>query len=122
LVRGAAGVVVAGREVEPWAGRWSLSVDDGLNWLWKLAKWYRQQFTGRVVAITGSVGKTTTPLMIDAVFRATFDGTTSQQNFNNHVGVPLSLIRLEPEHRYAAIELGASAVGEIAKLAELCRP
>jgi len=122
LVRGAAGVVVAGREVEPWAGRWSLSVDDGLNALWKLAKWYRQQFTGRVVAITGSVGKTTTRLMIDAVLRAKSAGTTSPQNFNNHLGVPLSLIRLEREHRYAAIELGASAAGEIAKLAELCRP
>jgi len=122
LVRGAAGVVVAGREIEPWAGRWALSVDDGLSALWKLAGWHRQQFTGQVVAITGSVGKTTTRLMIDSVLRSKFAGTTSPQNFNNHVGVPLSLIRLEREHRYAAIELGASAAGEIAKLAELCRP
>src|SRR5262245_18466404 len=122
LVRGAAGVVVAGREIEPWAGRWALAVDDGLAALWKLAAWYRQQFAGQVVAITGSVGKTTTRLMIDSVLRSKFTGTTSPKNFNNHVGVPLSLIRLEREHRYAAVELGASAVGEIAKLAELCRP
>jgi UDP-N-acetylmuramoyl-tripeptide--D-alanyl-D-alanine ligase len=122
LVRGTAGVVVAGREIEPWAGRWALVVDDGLSALWRLAAWYRQQFTGQVVAITGSVGKTTTRLMIDSVLKSKFAGTTSPQNFNNHVGVPLSLIRLEPEHRYAAIELGASSVGEIARLAELCRP
>ena len=122
LVRGAAGVVVAGREIEPWAGRWAISVDDGLVALWKLAAWHRQQFSGQVVAITGSVGKTTTRLLIDTVLRSKYAGTTSPQNFNNHVGVPLSLIRIEPEHRYAAIELGASAAGEIAKLSELCRP
>jgi len=122
LVRGASGIVVAGREVEPWAGRWALSVDDGLAALWRLAAWYRQQFAGAVIAMTGSVGKTTTRLMIDAVLRSKFAGTTSPRNFNNHVGVPLSLIRIKSEHRYAAIELGASATGEIAKLAELCRP
>jgi UDP-N-acetylmuramoyl-tripeptide--D-alanyl-D-alanine ligase len=87
-----------------------------------LAAWHRQQFAGQVVAITGSVGKTTTRLMIDSVLRSKFAGTASPQNFNNHIGVPLSLIRLEREHHYAAIELGASAAGEIAKLAELCRP
>src|SRR6266496_2165739 len=80
LVRGAAGVVVAGREVEPWAGRWSLSVDDTLAALWRLAAWHRQQFAGQVVAITGSVGKTTTRLMIDAVLQSKFSGTTSPQN------------------------------------------
>jgi len=122
LVRGASGVVVAGRDVEPWAGRWSLRVDDSLKALWSLAAWQRKQFGGQVVAVTGSVGKTTTRLMIDTVLGSKFVGTTSPHNYNNHVGVPLSMLRLEPEHHYAALELGASANGEIGKLAALCRP
>src|SRR6478736_2993744 len=83
LVRGAAGVVVTGRDVEPWPGRGSLRVDDCLGALWKLAAWHRNQFTGRVVAVTGSVGKTTARLMIDAVLRSKFTGLTSPQNYNN---------------------------------------
>jgi UDP-N-acetylmuramoyl-tripeptide--D-alanyl-D-alanine ligase len=122
LVRGASGVVVAGRDVEPWAGRWSLRVEDGLNALWALAAWQRRQFAGQVVAVTGSVGKTTTRLMIDTVLCSKFSGTTSPHNYNNNIGVPLSLLRLEREHQYAALELGASGPGEIEKLAQLCRP
>jgi UDP-N-acetylmuramoyl-tripeptide--D-alanyl-D-alanine ligase len=122
LVRGASGVVVAGRNVEPWAGRWSLRVEDGLQALWSLADWQRRQFAGRVIAVTGSVGKTTTRLMIDAVLRSKFSGVTCPHNYNNEIGVPMSLLRLEREHRYAALELGASAAGEIGKLATLCRP
>lgn len=121
LVRGASGVVTQ-RDVEPWAGRWSICVADSLRSLWALAHWHRQQFTGSVVGVTGSVGKTTTRLMIDTVLGSKFSGITSPHNYNNHVGVPLSLLRLEQEHRYAALELGASAKGEIAKLANLCRP
>ena len=122
LMRGAAGVVVAGRDVEPWAGRWSLRVDDALQALSTLAAWHRSQFNGRVVAVTGSVGKTTTRLMIDTVLRSKFCGITSPQNYNNHIGLPLSLLRLERDQKYAALELGASASGEIEKLAGLCRP
>ncbi len=93
-----------------------------LQALCSLALWQRRQFGGRVVAVTGSVGKTTTRLMIDTVLRSKFAGITSPHNYNNHVGVPLSMLRLEPDHDYAALELGASAAGEIAKLAGLCRP
>src|SRR5262245_227932 len=122
LVRGAAGVVVAGREIEPWAGRWALAVDDGLEALWTLAAWNRRQFRGTAIAVTGSVGKTTTRLMIDAVLASKFAGSTSPHNYNNQIGLRLSLLRLKRDDRYAALELGASAAGEIAKLSELCRP
>ncbi|HEY2881603.1 MAG TPA: UDP-N-acetylmuramoyl-tripeptide--D-alanyl-D-alanine ligase [Pirellulales bacterium] len=122
LVRGASGVVVGGRDVEPWPGHWSLTVDDGLAALTNLAAWQRRQFNGRVIAVTGSVGKTTARRMIDTVLSAKFSGTTSPRNFNNHVGVPLSMLQWEPEHDYAALELGASAAGEIDQLARLCRP
>jgi UDP-N-acetylmuramoyl-tripeptide--D-alanyl-D-alanine ligase len=122
LVRGASGVIVAGRDVTPWAGRWSLRVNDSLRSLWTLAAWHRQQFAGRMIAVTGSVGKTTTRMMIDAVLGSKFCGTTSPKNYNNHVGLPLSLLRLEQGHRYAAVELGANGPNEINKLTQLCRP
>ncbi len=113
LVRGASGVVVAGRHVEPWAGRWSLQVDDALIALWLLARWHRLQFTGDVVAVTGSVGKTTTRLAIDAVLGWKYPGITSPRNYNNQLGVPLSLLRLDKDHRYAALELGAARRGKL---------
>ncbi len=91
LVRGASGVVVAGRDVEPWREDGRCVVDDGLQALCSLAAWQRRQFSGRVVAVTGSVGKTTTRLMIDTVLRSKFAGMTSPHNYNNHVGVPLSM-------------------------------
>jgi UDP-N-acetylmuramoyl-tripeptide--D-alanyl-D-alanine ligase len=122
LVRGASGVVVSGRTVEPWAGRWSLEVDNGLDALRNLASWHRNQFTGTMIGVTGSVGKTTTRLMIDCVLGSKFPGTTSPQNYNNHVGVPLSLLQLEPHHRYGVLELAASGPHEIGTLAALCQP
>jgi UDP-N-acetylmuramoyl-tripeptide--D-alanyl-D-alanine ligase len=122
LVRGASGVVVANRDIEPWPGRWSLRVEDGLAALTAVAAWHREQFDGRMVAVTGSVGKTTCRLMIDCVLRSKFRGTTSPQNFNNHIGVPLSLLQVDDGHDYAALELGANGSGEIEKLAALCRP
>jgi UDP-N-acetylmuramoyl-tripeptide--D-alanyl-D-alanine ligase len=122
LVRGASGVVVSGRMVEPWAGRWSLQVENGLDALWNVAAWHRRQFSGTLIGVTGSVGKTTTRLMIDCVLRSKFPGITSPHNYNNHVGVPLSLLRLESHHHYGVLELAASGPHEIGRLASLCEP
>ena len=122
FVRGASGVVLSGRRVEPWAGRWALEVNDSFEALWRLAAWSRQQFTASLVAVTGSVGKTTTRRMIDCVLGSRLAGTTSPRNFNNHIGVPLSLLNLERWHQYAAIELAATAPGEIRQLAQLAKP
>ncbi len=122
LMRGALGVVVAGRRVQPWAGRWSLEVNDGLESLWRLAAWNRQRLSAPLVAVTGSVGKTTTRRMIDAVLASRLCGATSPKNYNNHIGVPLSLLGLERWHRYAVVELGATGSGEIRRLARLAQP
>jgi UDP-N-acetylmuramoyl-tripeptide--D-alanyl-D-alanine ligase len=122
FMRGASGAVVAGRRVEPWAGRWSLEVDNSLESLWQIAAWSRRKFSAPLVAVTGSVGKTTTRRMIDAVLASRLSGTTSPKNYNNHIGVPLSLLRLERWHQYAVVELGATAPGEIRRLAQLARP
>ncbi|HEX4146355.1 MAG TPA: UDP-N-acetylmuramoyl-tripeptide--D-alanyl-D-alanine ligase [Pirellulales bacterium] len=120
--RRAAGVVVAGRYVQPAPACWSLEVDDAAAALTRLARWNRDRFTGRVVAVTGSVGKTTTRQMIHAVLGEALHGSASPRNYNNHLGVPLSLFELAPNHDYAVLEVAASRPGEIDTLAELVRP
>jgi UDP-N-acetylmuramoyl-tripeptide--D-alanyl-D-alanine ligase len=120
--RGAAGTIVSQKYVKPGPGCWSLQVDDSRQSLLKLATWNRARYSGRVVAVTGSVGKTTTRQMIRAVLERQFRGTTSPKNYNNHVGVPLSMTALDPRHQFGVLELAASAPGEIGSLAELCQP
>ena len=119
--RGAAGAVVS-QPVEVPPDRWVLEVDDTQKALWDFAKYKRSQFTGNVIAVAGSVGKTTTRQMIHTVLQSRFRGTASPRNYNNNVGTPLSMLQIEPDHEYAVLELGASARGEIAQLAELCAP
>lgn len=121
FAKGAAGVVV-NREVEPPADRWAVFVDDPLEALWQLAAWVRQQFPGQVVAVTGSVGKTMTRSMIQAVLSQRYRGTASPKNYNNHVGVPLSLLALDADFDFAVIEIGSNQPGEVAELAELVQP
>lgn len=122
FARGAEGIVVSRRYIEPWAGRWSVEVDDTQQALWRLAGAVRERFAGTVIGVTGSVGKTTTRQMIDTVLAKAWQGSASPNNFNNHVGVPLSMLDWNLEDDYSVVELGASHAGEIAALAGLCRP
>jgi UDP-N-acetylmuramoyl-tripeptide--D-alanyl-D-alanine ligase len=119
--RGAAGAIVD-KPVDFPADRWTIEVDNTQRALWQWAEAIRRQSTGTVIAVTGSVGKTTTRQMIHTVLAARLRGTASPRNYNNHLGVPLSMLAIEPGHDYAVLELGASSPGEIATLAELCRP
>ncbi|MFH1842892.1 MAG: UDP-N-acetylmuramoyl-tripeptide--D-alanyl-D-alanine ligase [bacterium] len=84
--------------------------------------WRRAQDQVKLVAVTGSNGKTTTKDFIAAFFRAAGAGHTTQGNLNNELGVPLTVLGLRPEHRLAVVEMGASAAGDIAKLAAIARP
>ena len=122
LRRGAQGVIVSQRRVEPWAGTFVLEVPESKLALWQLADWNRRRCEASVIAVTGSVGKTTTRQMIDTVLRPAGDGMASPQNYNNDIGVPLSLLSMLPEHDYAVIELAATARGEIDALARLAAP
>jgi UDP-N-acetylmuramoyl-tripeptide--D-alanyl-D-alanine ligase len=97
-------------------------VADTLTALMDLARWHRQRQDLLVVGVTGSVGKTTTREMIHAALAAGFAGTRSPRNFNNHVGLPLSILEIERRHEFAVLELGASAVGEIRDLAAVAQP
>jgi UDP-N-acetylmuramoyl-tripeptide--D-alanyl-D-alanine ligase len=87
-----------------------------------LARHVRQQWGGPLVAITGSMGKTTTKEMIAALLSTQFQVLKSQGNLNNHFGLPLTLLGLEPSHEVAVVELAMSAPGEIARLAQIAEP
>lgn len=87
-----------------------------------LAAEVRRRWGGPLVAVTGSAGKTTTKEMIAAALATRLRVLKSEGNLNNQYGVPLSLLRLEPEHQAGVFELGMSRAGEIAALARLARP
>ena len=90
-----------------------------------IARHWREKFTLPVIAVTGSNGKTTVKEMIAAILEAAFgpEGQMATRgNFNNEIGVPLTLFRLNPAHRAAVVELGMNHPGEIAVLAEMARP
>ncbi len=119
LERGALAAVVARDRVE---GSARIEVDDPLLALQRLGAAARRHWEGTLIGLTGSAGKTTTKEMVAAVLSAKHPVLKSAGNLNNHFGVPLQLLRLGPEHRYAVIEMGMSAAGEIALLARLARP
>ena len=97
-------------------------VNDTRIALGELAAAWRQRFTGRVVAITGSNGKTTVKEMLAAIFAIESSVLSTKGNLNNNIGVPLTLLRLRSEHLLAVIEMGANHSGEIAYLSEITRP
>lgn len=101
-------------------------VPDTLKALGAIAKLVRNRFEYPVIAVTGSSGKTSVKEMLAAMLRSHLGKDeavlATQGNFNNEIGAPLTLLRLDKAHRYAVVELGASAVGEIAYTTELTQP
>jgi UDP-N-acetylmuramoyl-tripeptide--D-alanyl-D-alanine ligase len=106
------------------AGLPGLQVADSGAALMQLGGAWRQRFALPLIAVTGSNGKTTVTQMIAAILRAWLADAAlaTQGNLNNHIGVPLTLLRLRPTHRAAVIELGMNHPGEIAQLAALAAP
>ncbi|MBI2382113.1 MAG: UDP-N-acetylmuramoyl-tripeptide--D-alanyl-D-alanine ligase [Gammaproteobacteria bacterium] len=116
VMNGAAAVVVS-RPVDVAVPQ--LLVPDVRLALGQLGRYLRRRLNPKVVALTGSAGKTTVKEMIAAVLREAGPTLATEGNFNNEVGVPLTLLRLTPEHRYAVVEMGARFPGDIAYTAEL---
>lgn len=97
-------------------------VEDCLQTYKDLAREHRRQFNIPVIAITGTNGKTTTKELVRAVLSEKYNVLATEGNFNNDVGVPKTLFRLNPEHEIAIIEMGASHPGDIKTLAETAEP
>lgn len=97
-------------------------VPDTLRALQRLAAWHRSRMPARVVGLTGSAGKTTTRELTASILSREGQTVAAQGNLNNHIGVPLTLLRIRPEHAYAVVEMGCNGFGEIALLAGLARP
>lgn len=99
-----------------------LLVPDVLTALQDLARHHRRKFDIPVIGITGTNGKTTTKELVHAVLEADRPSLATSGNLNNHIGVPLTLLRLTDEHRIAIIEMGANKVGDIAELMAIAGP
>ena len=99
-----------------------VAVSDTTRALGDLAAFHRARTDAAIIAITGSNGKTTTRQMTAAVVARKFNTLSTIGNYNNQIGVPLTLLRLAPEHRWAVVELGTNSPGEIARLAQICAP
>ena len=97
-------------------------VSDPLAALSRFAHEWRMRFAIPVIGVTGSNGKTTTKELIGAILTRLGPCLVTRGNLNNHIGVPLTLLQLEPTHRFAVIEMGANHQGEIAHLASLAAP
>ena len=97
-------------------------VDDSLQALQDVARHHRAQFMGAVVGITGSNGKTTTKELVNAVLSKKYRTFATKGNFNNHIGVPLTILQWDDQTELAIVEMGANHQGEIALLSSIARP
>ena len=116
-----AAVAVIDEEKFSVAGK-TIVVEDSLKALQLLAKHHRQQFTIPFIAITGSNGKTTTKELVHAVLSSQFKTYTTEGNLNNHIGVPLTLLKIKSDAEFAVIEMGANHLLEIASYCQIALP
>ncbi|SDC58861.1 UDP-N-acetylmuramoyl-tripeptide--D-alanyl-D-alanine ligase [Algoriphagus faecimaris] len=96
--------------------------ESALACLQKLANYHRHQFNIPIIGLTGSNGKTTSKELLNAVLSQKFNTLATEGNLNNHIGVPLTLLKLNKEHTVAIIEMGANKQGDIAELCEIAEP
>jgi UDP-N-acetylmuramoyl-tripeptide--D-alanyl-D-alanine ligase len=120
--RGAACLVVHALPDEVPANVPLVLVEDTTRALGKLAAWHRSRFVIPVVAVTGSNGKTTTKELAAGVLSTRWEVLRPERSFNNQWGLPLTLLKLSPEHQAVVLEIGSNARGEVAALAALAAP
>jgi len=108
--------------VDAAAGIPVIQVNDTLHALGALGRFHRMRSKAGVIAVTGTNGKTTTKEILQTIFAHRAPTLASEKNYNNEVGVPFTLFRLAPEHRYAVIEMGMNHAGEISRLSSYACP
>ncbi|PWT73819.1 MAG: UDP-N-acetylmuramoylalanyl-D-glutamate--2,6-diaminopimelate ligase [Bacteroidetes bacterium] len=99
-----------------------IRVENSLKTLQDLAKWHRQQFSIPFLAVTGSNGKTTTKELIHAVLSSTYKTYTTEGNLNNHIGIPLTILKVKSDAAFAVVEMGANHQKEIQGYCEYTMP
>lgn len=122
LEKGCAYAIVDETEFAEEGNEQIILVDDSLKTLQHLANYHRKEWGGTVVGITGTNGKTTTKELIATVLSKKFNVLYTKGNFNNHIGVPKTLLQLRPENDMAVIEMGANHPGEIKTLVDIVEP
>ena len=122
LESGAAGCLTQRERESYLPGKFYIKVDSTHRALRDLAVWYKNRFDIPVVAITGSVGKTTTKDMIAAVLSEKYTVLKTEGNKNNDIGLPMTLLRLGKEHEVAVVELGINHPGEMDFLSGIAQP
>ncbi|WP_324025487.1 UDP-N-acetylmuramoyl-tripeptide--D-alanyl-D-alanine ligase [Maribacter sp. BPC-D8] len=100
----------------------TILVEDVLTTLQQLANFHRRQSKAQIISLTGSNGKTTTKELINAVLRKTYRTIATKGNLNNHIGVPLTLLTIQPDTEIAIVEMGANHLKEIEFLCEIAEP
>lgn len=121
ISKGALAVIVEDKNFENTAKN-IFYVDSTLEFLQNLSKFHRAQLTIPIIALTGSNGKTTTKELIHAVLSQKYNTQYTFGNLNNHIGVPLTLLSIKPEHQMAVIEMGANHQKEIEFLCSIAQP
>jgi len=121
-IRVGASAVVVSKPVKSQPEVPVIQVENTLKALWQLSAYYRRKFKKPVIAVTGSVGKTSTKDMVAAVLSSKYCVHKSQGNYNNHIGLPMTIFGLENKHDLAVLEMGMSGFGEIRELTHIARP
>ena len=122
LEMGASAVVVDDSTVVPAGDARYFLCEDVLSTLQQLSTYHRRKFDIPVIGLTGSNGKTTSKELLHSVLKQKFNTLATIGNLNNHIGVPLTLLRLKPEHEIAIIEMGANKQGDIEELCLIAEP
>ena len=122
LAEGCAYAVIDRREFAAKGDKRYIVVDNALKAMQDLARMHREKLALPVIQITGTNGKTTTKELVSAVLARKYNVLHTEANYNNHIGVPKTLLRLRKEHEIAVIETGANHRGEIAQLTAIVQP
>ncbi len=117
-----AGAVITHKDIPVYPDKNIIWVEDTRRAFGDIARYYKQKYNLPTIAITGSVGKTTTKDMLSAVMAMKYNTLKTQGNFNNDIGLPITVFRLESKHEAAVLEMGMSHMGEINYLASIARP